>query len=174
MIVISEPRPTYFHVAAIACAAQLKSWMEKRGIPLPRGLDHERVAFAALTSAPDAYRIAVFTQAKWGWQAADTELVLLFHAAFNIANQEHFKAVQAWVMRTGVRFPALPRETVFFHQGDKLRRGIVTNVLPSTAEAVVVMVDKLDQRGRSAETIRVLAEEVVFDPETAADADGEA
>lgn len=153
------PRPTLAASSAIEATVPVRNWLASKGLAAVPSKFEECLA-AAFLSATDAYAIARNCEVHFKWPA-DAELVALLAEALTAGKATQALRVKQWVVATGIRFPAQPKQQVAFEDGPQVLTGIVVNVLADTAEAVVVLCTDLAQRSKDTPMRRLKAEEIL-------------
>lgn len=156
-----EPRPTLKSIAAATAELAIIGWMRGLGQQPQNSEGFSRAVQFLFMQGDDAYKLARFAEDQWQW-SANADLVMVLHHALTTAKANIDEKTKEWVLRSGVRFPLNPRDPVQFRNADgELCHGVVQNVLPKTAEAVVAMITELEDRTLSTPLVRITAEEVV-------------
>jgi len=161
MAELLEPRPNHATVAATLAMPPVLKWLASHDKE-PVGKEHFLKALKFVYEREQStYTIAKYAEENWSWPS-DTKLVMILEEARIEAFRLHDVVVHDWVTRTGIRFPRQVREAVLFRDVDgELCHGIVQNVFPTTAEAIVAVITDIDDRSRQTPMIKLRAEEII-------------
>jgi hypothetical protein len=158
-----EARPTELSVVVAYGRKPVTDWLNKKGMALVNPAQVDKLLTDLFQGFPDGFAMAKrIDQSDISWPV-DASLVATLHACITEGRPLYRKAVLEWVMRSGVRFPLKPRDAVLFMEpGETVpTHGIVQNVLPETAEAIIAKVTSLDLRDRATPLVKITAEEVI-------------
>jgi hypothetical protein len=160
-MVLIEARPTIEQHTATVVLPVIIGWMRGHGqSPVDKAGFEQAVKHLCGVSL-DAFAMAKYAETEWKWPS-DTMLILVLNHGVTEAAKTFPDVVKAWVMANGIRFPVPPRSAVLFRDAmGELCHGIVQNLLPSTAEAVVALIADEADRSRETAMIRLRAEEVI-------------
>lgn len=137
-----RPRPTILDLTVSAIEGSVLAWLIDRGTIIAVSEVRARLR-EALGFSADAYRVARFLDDRHAFPADET-LVMLVRKGAADARKGLKAAVMNWVMETGVRFHGVPGDPVTFRKQGTLVYGVVQTVRHETADAIVMVVDGID------------------------------
>lgn len=120
-------------------------WVKRMGYEntvADQGVDIDQAILSVVTDVVDRAmgdpgKAARFLEAVYGWAANDKLVWHLEMVRKNLAPAQ-VRAVMAWVLRTGIRFPAREKDfLLFYDETALLRKGRVVSLEPSLARAIV-------------------------------------